>query len=192
MAVARRSQFGSAGRPGGRKPLAKLAEDTKYRINLVVRHAAVEIANGLAQAGPVWSGEFRDSYRIEAVGKGATPGIAGAYPYNLKNTPMLSTTVKELGRVTKLQISNIAPHASIAIDGEPSFFYATGAPIKPVINGYRAVDIPTLRGDIVGSPSEGLRKTRITAPLDWLDTYLKGGELQKNLSKGVRIGLSAK
>lgn len=189
MAAPRRS---GAIRRNGRKPLSELAEKTKYKINLVVRHAAVEIANGLAEAGPAWTGEFRDSYRIEAVGGGARPGISGEYPYNLRNTPMLSTTVKELGRVTKIQINNVAPHASIAIDGEPSFFYARSSPVKPAIPGYREVGVPTLRGDIEDSPGENLRKTRITAPLDWLDTYSKGGEMQKNLSKGVRMGLSAK
>lgn len=191
MARVKRSQFGGAGRPMGRKPLSQLAENTKYKINLVVRHAAVEIANGLAEAGPVWTGRFRDSYRIEPVGKGATPGMPGKFPYNLKNTPMLSTTVRELGRVTKIQINNIADHASIAIDGEPAFFRATSAPIKPTKSGFRPSQVPSIRGDIDNPAGEGFRRTRITAPLDWLDTYLDGGELQKRLSRGVRIGLSA-
>jgi len=176
----------------GRKPLSQLAESTRRKINLAVRHAAVEIANGLAEAGPVWSGTFRDSYRIEAVGKGATPGMPGKFPYNLKNTPMLSTTVRELGRVTKIQIDNVADHASIAIDGEPAFFRATSAPINPTIPGFRPSLVPSIRGDINNPSGEGYKRTRITAPLDWLDTYTKGGELQKRLAKGVRIGLAAR
>lgn len=178
-------------RRGGRKPLSQLKEDTKYRINLAVRHAAVNIANGLAKAGPVWTGEFRDSYRIEAAGQGARGGSDGQYPYTLANAPQLSTTVRELQRQVKLRVINYAPHAAIAIDQDvASDFKAQSAPIdeKRVQRGYRPV--PGLRGDTQNSPNLGLQRARSTAPVDWLENYMKGGQAQVDLAKGIRVGFA--
>jgi hypothetical protein len=178
-------------RRGGRKPLSELGKDAKYRINLAVRHAAVNIANGLAKAGPVWTGDFRDSYRIEAASSAARGGSDGKYPYVLANAPQLPITVKELNRVVKLRVINYSPHAAIAIDQDVAIdFKAESAPIEPdrVMRGYRPV--PGLRGDTKNSPNAGMQRARSTAPVDWLETYMKGGQAQADLAKGIRVGFA--
>lgn len=174
---------------GGRR-LSSLAENTKYKINLLVRRAAVEIMNGIAEAGPNWSGEFKNSYVCEAIGTGAKEAPSGNYPYTLKNVPQLSTTVRELDRFAKLEISNTAPHAEIAMDLAPGVFINQPGPNGQIVGrGYRPFG-PHMRTELVSTRSELTKiRGRFTAPGDWLPNYLKGGGLQENLSAGVRIGL---
>lgn len=188
------SNPGTPGRPRGRKKASELTEDYKYRLNLAVRKAAVEIVNGMAEAGPVWTGEFRDSYRIEPIGSGARQATDGQYPYNLSNTPLLSKTAKEIDRGAKLRITNVAPHANIAIDRETSNFKAESKPVdqERVIRGFRPSNAESLRGDIENSGGSGMAKGRATAPLDWLDTFMSGGQMQNLFAKGIKLGFKTK
>lgn len=190
---------GKSRRPGGSpgrgfsksgRRISSLAESTKKKINLVIRRAALEIMNGIAEAGPNWSGEFRGSYVCTAIGTGAKQASSGSYPYTLKNIPQLSTTVRELSRFNRLEIGNQADHAEIAMDMQPAVFETTTSPEGPIVGrGFRPVS-PHLRPDLNPVRTEDHPKPgRITAPVDWLPNYLKGGGLQENLSAGVRIAL---
>lgn len=177
--------------------LSDLAESTKYKINLAVRKVAVEIMNDLAEAGPVYTGEFRDSWVAIPVGSGARGNVGGAYPYSLSSVPQLSTTVRELSRSVKFTIENISPHAEIALDLVESVFFRPEYEREAPMPG-NAIEVgsrrnPGIRGDITvggltqsGEPGQAER----SAPLDWYQTYLRGGGLQKALESGVRFGFA--
>ena len=49
-----------------------LEKKIRVQMNKVVREAAKEVMNGLAETGPVWSGEFRDSWVATSMGTGGT------------------------------------------------------------------------------------------------------------------------
>jgi hypothetical protein len=174
------------------KRLADLAEDTKRKINNIARRAAVEIMNDLAEAGPNYSGAFRDSWIAIPVGKGATGSVGGGYPYSMSQVPQLSTTIsRELGRKIKFTIENTAPYAPQALDLEGDVFFAQEfEPQGRVVDkGLRSN--PGIRGSILsggrrkdGSPGKAV----ITAKLDWYIDYLNGGGLQKSLEGGVKLG----
>lgn len=172
-----------------KRPLSQLGRDARYRINLAVRKAAVEIMNGLAEAGPVYTGEFRDSWVAIPVGQGARGSVGGGYPYTLSQVPQLSLTARELGRKVKFTIENISAHAEIALDLEPGYFitpeFEREAPMpgNEIISGARSN--PSLRWNIdEGADGEA----EISAPRDWYPNYVRGGQMQKNLAQGVRLG----
>jgi hypothetical protein len=54
--------------------LSNLERDIRNKLNKTVRTVARNIMNDLAEAGPVWGGEFRDSWEAFA------PGAGGAIP----------------------------------------------------------------------------------------------------------------
>jgi hypothetical protein len=167
-----------------RNDVRNLLPDLREAINNAARQSAVEIMNGLAKAGPVWSGEFRDNWVADPLGSVQSAGSFGQYPYTLDNVAVLKTTIKETARVTKFEITNLADHAEIALDLKPGYFYPDGKPVsdrKVVATGARPV--PGLRGDVSGS---GGRTS--SAPLDWYKTYIDGGAMQKDLANGVRLG----
>lgn len=181
-----------------RKPLSELGRDARYRINLAVRKAAVEIMNDLAEAGPVYTGEVRDSWIAIPVGSGARGRVGGGYPYTLSQVPQLSTTVKELGRKVKFTIENTATHAEYALDLAEGVFikpeYERDSPMPGNVLEVGARRNPSLRGDIDigGSTSSGRAgRAESSAPLDWYVNYLDGGGLQDALSRGVRLGFSS-
>lgn len=172
-----------------KRPLSQLGRDARYRINLAVRKAAVEIMNGLAEAGPVYSGEFRDSWIAVPVGQGARGSVGGGYPYTLSQVPQLSLSVSELKRKVKFTIENTSQHAEIALDLEPGYFitpeYERESPMpgNEIISGGRSN--PSLRGNI----DEGaVGEAEISAPIDWYPNYVRGGRMQDSLAKGVRLG----
>ena len=79
--------------------LRDLERDAYAWVNSAARNAAKEIMNGLAEAGPNWSGEFQDSWVAHAPGAGSG---SGAYPYTLSDIPKLPPTKKEAARKTGL------------------------------------------------------------------------------------------
>ena len=172
-----------------RRPISQLGRDARYRINLAVRKAAVEIMNGLAEAGPVYTGEFRDSWVAIPVGQGASGSVGGGYPYALSQVPQLSLTAREVGRKVKFTIENTSAHAEIALDLEPGYFITpefereSPMPGNEIISGARSN--PSLRWNI----DEGVDgEAEISAPRDWYPNYVRGGQMQKNLAQGVRLG----
>ena len=158
----------------------------RSKMNKTIRAVTRNVMNDLAEAGPVWTGEFRDSYVATSMGTGGT-GTGGSYPYQLKDIPELPITKKETNRKTKITISNLSEHALIAMDKKESDYRYPGQEPEGdiVLRGTRQSGI---RGDI-GSKKKNGGDNRATAPLDWLPTYIKGGKFQKSIARGIKLGL---
>jgi len=169
-----------------------LTDDVMAALNDGVRNAAVQVMNDLGRKGPVWSGEFRDSWIAVSRQKVGSAATNGSYPYTLSNVPQLSLNQKE--QVKKIEITNTSKWAKYALDLEVGrFFPREDKPnpkgnIEPNSPGKRDITTTTFRGDI----SSGDGKARITAPLDWYSKYLRGGEFKKSLGKGLKMGFKAK
>lgn len=161
--------------------LTDLERDAYNWANNLARNAAKEIMNGLADTGPEWSGEFKDSWVADAPGAGTG---TGSYPYSLNQIPKLPATKREANRKTKFVIYNSAPHAPIAMDL-----------VDVAASEFRQVGYP--RGEVVargGRPDSGKRgevsgkgNSTSTAPLDWYPLFVEGGKMQKALERGVRL-----
>ena len=166
--------------------LSDLERDLRAKANRAVRTVARNIMNDLAAAGPVWGGEFRDSW--EAYSPSTGQSIPAQYPYSIKDVPDLPLTKKEQQRVTKFIIRNTAPHAAIAMDMEvpaDGFVYPGYGPEGDVLfRGTRPAG--GLRGAI-GARKKGGSDNRSTAPLDWFPTYMAGGKKDKAVENGVKI-----
>jgi hypothetical protein len=179
--------------------LNKLTKRLKNEIAFGVQSAAVEIVNGLVEAGPAWSGEFSASWDVVAPGQGASSprGSGRIYRYDKRNFPV-SRFKKGIEKgVTRFEIVNTAPHAAIAIDGEEAIFtHPNDAdPLKdPVEFGFRPKDAdgeqePSFRYDIsMGYDDSSKPNAMITAERDWLATYAMGGGLDRDLGHGFSIG----
>lgn len=164
-----------------------------------VRDAAVEIVNGLVDAGPGWSGEFSRSWYVAAPGETPPSGDRGGndiYEYSYRNFQLrkFERALDRGGRSIRFEIVNTAPHADIAIDAEEATFYPVGQPLKPQIEGGpRPGDMdgqqPHLRYQI-GSLGYGEEaSSSITAPQDWFETYVKS-VMQSDLARGFRFSQS--
>ena len=179
--------------------LGRLTDEMVLKINKGAREAAVQVMNDLGKKGPVWSGEFRDSWIAVSKQKGGSAASSGSYPYNLSNVPELSLSQKE--QVKKIEITNTSEWAEYALDLKQGRFTPPnfprpqdgrpGNPLGEVIpggTGKRDPNSLTYRGQISSEPGGA----RITAPLDWYSTYLKGGEFKKSLRKGLQMGFKGK
>ena len=163
--------------------LENLMRDAYSWVNSGARNAAKEIMNDLAEAGPEWGGEFKDSWAAHAPSGGSG---GGTYPYTLRSIPQLPATKKEAERKTKFIIENMAPHAAIAMDlvdvPQDSFRYPGYGPSGDIVaRGSRPEN--GKRGDV----SSGRGNSRSTAPLFWYQTFVNGGKMQKALERGVRL-----
>ena len=158
----------------------------RSKIQKTVRIVTRNVMNDLAEAGPVWTGEFRDSWVATSMGTGGT-GTGGSYPYQLKDIPELPITKRETNRKTKITISNLAEHALIAMDKKESDYEYPGQEPEGdiILRGTRQSGI---RGDIGPKEKDG-GDNRATAPLDWFSTYIKGGKFQKAISRGIKLDL---
>jgi hypothetical protein len=179
-----------------------IAKDLMQGINRAIakgiQGAAVEITNGLVDAGPAWSGEFSASWDVVVEGQsGAPPRDKGRiYRYTKRNFP-LSRYEKALnsGR-SSFQVVNSAPHAGIAIDQDLAIYTHPNDsdPLKdPIEFGFRPMDAdgeqePSLRYDVSMWHSNEKPNAMITAEPDWYYTYTEGGALKKDLGRGVSIG----
>ena len=163
--------------------------EKRKELNNTVRTVAVQIMNDLAEAGPEWSGEFKNSWEAVPLGEGSKIGKSGSFPYKLNNIPQLSTAKEAISKANKLQITNTSEWAEYALDIEEGrFFPRKDKPnpkgdIEPNSPGKRDVSTTTLRGQISG----GDGKARITAPLFWYNKYLNGGGLQKSVEAGAKF-----
>lgn len=159
-----------------------LLRDAYAWVNSAARNSAKEILNGLAEAGPEWGGEFKDSWVAHAPAGGSG---AGTYPYTLSDIPKLPATKKEAERKTKFILENVAPHAAVAMDlvdvSREDFMYPGYGPQGDVVaRGSRPES--GRRGDISGTGN-----SRSTAPLDWYPTFVQAGKMQKALERGVKL-----
>jgi hypothetical protein len=163
--------------------------EKRKELNNTIRTVAVQIMNDLAEAGPEWSGDFKNSWEAVPLGEGSKIGKSGSFPYKLSNIPQLSTAKEAVRKANKLQITNSSEWAKYALDIEEGrFFPRKDKPnpkgdIEPNSPGKRDVSTTTLRGQISG----GDGKARITAPLFWYNKYLNGGGLQKSVEAGARF-----
>lgn len=166
-----------------------LVDDIKETVVQAAREASVRIMNSLAQRGPVWSGEFSSAWY--AIPEGAAPGgprsTGSIYTYDLRNVPKRRFSAQNK---TYFQIVNGAAHAGIAMDMDEGLFKAQSAPIMPdrIEYGRRPKAPETSLRGAIGS---GEVKARSTAPLDWYETYVQGGGLQRDLQLGVSKAFSS-
>ena len=166
--------------------LKKMSRVLLEQVNEVAREATVRVMNDLAEKGPEWSGDFKNSWMAIPAGKGASGSTGGEYPYTLDDVPKLSTNLAEMRRVTKFRIENRQPYAPYALDLEEGVFRGDkkgNFPIgKVVATGSRPS--PGKRGNVAGGEGEATS----TAEKDWYRTYLKGGAMKKAIVEGVRAG----
>lgn len=176
----------------------------------IVRNAGIEICNGLAEAGPAWSGRFSASWDIVPLGSAPRDRnvveLSAVYEYSYRNFPLRIFENALFKNITTFNIVNTAPYAAAALDIEEGNFTrgGKGFPIKPIIKeGFRPYDFAAgeqvehfrwqldsgPRYDKSGDPIEP--NAGITAPKDWFDTYKAGGALQRDLGRGVNIRLSS-
>lgn len=162
--------------------LRDLEQDAYSWVNNAARRATVEIMNGLAEAGPNWSGEFMDSWVAHSPSGGSG---GGEYPYKLTDIPQIPPTLKEAKRKTKFIIENVSDHAAIALDlvdvPREDFKFPGQGPQGDIVARGSRPDVGK-RGDVSGSGN-----SRSTAPLDWYPTFAQGGKMQKALERGVRL-----
>ncbi len=162
------------------KSLGQLNRDIRRKTQSAARHAAVEIMNDLAEAGPNWSGRFRNSWVADA--PGSAVGRTAKYPYSIRDVAKLKDTVAATNQKVKLRVYNTTDYALIAQDLVEGEFIKKGQPKgKVVAEGKRRRPI---RGDVQNGPGN----SQSTAPLDWFLSYIDGGGLAKSLESGVRIG----
>ena len=168
--------------------------EKRKELNNTIRTVAVQIMNDLAEAGPEWSGDFKNSWEAVPLGEGSKIGKSGSYPYKLNNIPQLSTAKEAISKANKLQITNTSEWAEYALDIEKGKFTPKNFPrrdrpkdplgeVIPGGTGRRDPDSLTLRGEISG----GDGGARITAPLFWYNKYLNGGGLQKSVEAGAKF-----
>lgn len=157
-----------------------LLNDMKQIVTNSARTAAVEIMNGLVDAGPGFSGQFSSAwYAVEPGQSPGGPRSAGnfMYKYDLRNVPKT-----RFRSGTYYEIVNGADYAPQALDLEEGRFIRIGDPIKtPVAEGSRY-------GSRRGQVSDGDGQSVSTAPLDWYNTYTNGGAMQRDLGNGVKLG----
>ena len=167
-------------------------DELKRDFNKRTRQAALSIMNDLAEKGPEWDGTFKNNWVAIPLGKGGT-AKNGKYPYKISDIPQLSIDQAEFSKANKLQIINTSTYADFALDLRPGKFSYPNFPRpekgkepkgKVVKTGTRDNNRETFRGEISGGGGD----SKITAPLDWYTTYLKGGGLQKSIGKGISFG----
>ena len=166
------------------KSLGQLNRDLRRKAQSAARHAAVEIMNDLAEAGPNWSGRFKNSWVADA--PGSAVGKKANYPYKISDVAKLKDTKAAVAKDVKLVVYNTTDYALIAQDLQEGKFFPKDEPKGPVIKeGKRRTDDKGLgiRGDLAGDGN-----ARSTAELDWFLTYIDGGGLAKSLANGVKIG----
>ena len=149
--------------------------------NIKIRTIAKNIMNDLAEAGPVWSGEFRDSYIATSLSTGISG--SGSFPYKVSDIPQLKVSKRDVERVKKIRIGNTAEHARVAMDLEvpkDDFQFPGYGPEGEILfKGIRPDG--GKRGQIEG----GGNRNKSTAPLDWYTTYMKGGKMQRRVKQGI-------
>lgn len=167
-----------------KKSAAQLIREATQR---AVRETAASIMNDLAEAGPEWSGRFKNSWIADSPGYGGSLGKKGKYPYTVDDVAKLKTTIKATEATpVKIRITNTAPWALYAMDLREGQFRAIGEQKGVTVRrGKRNLDDNGvgLRGDLGGTG------TNIsTAPKDWYMTYINGGGLKRAVESNIRFG----
>jgi len=170
--------------------LKKFNRELASIANELTRHTAVEIMNELAEAGPEYSGDFKDSWVAVPFGANASGTTGGGFPYTINDIPVLSSELRESRRAKKLSIENTQPYAEFALDLKEGVFRGDrkgNFPVGTVVSGPGSRPVPGIRGDV----SSGKGTAISTAKKDWYVTFVKGGKMQKAMERGVRAGIKA-
>jgi len=160
-----------------------LVKDLEEATKTAAQEAAVQIMNGLAKAGPAYTGEFSSAwYAVPQGGSAGGPRSSGRiYTYDKRNVPKARFV-----EGTWYEIKNGAPYAAEAMDlvpYTPDEFKRQRA-IKPQKFGGRPEG--GRRGELTG---EGQNSS--TAPLDWWSKYNAAGNLQADLARGFQRGFGS-
>lgn len=136
--------------------------------------AAEQVVADLQKNGPIWSGQFANSWAIASGSRQTQGNGAPGQPQRL-SAPLLTGRELLFKPEIKYTIFNTADYAAIAQDLEPGTFKKIGRPLKtPVASGTRS-------GGIRGSVGSGPGNAESTAALDWFTTYINGGSLDKTV-----------
>lgn len=152
-----------------------------------IREAAEEAVRELQESGPVWSGEFANSWVIETSGGRKSGGSGATGSPQPVTGPLLSGNELFNKPEVKYTIYNVSRHAGKAIDEEPGTFFRPREFPDPLQENLNPTLIRTgLREDNIRGKLDlsGSGNTR-TAPLDWYKTYLRG----KKLDRTIKISL---
>lgn len=184
--------------PFSKRPWGQVSERIKTKINNAARNAAVAIMNSLAEKGPAYSGDFRDSWQALILGgHGIGQSKAGSYPYSLSDVPRIKITIKAMQRVSIIEILNTSPYALAAMDLVPGKWRKPKgeSPIGGIDFGVmfgrrEKSNAPTFRWEITQqSRSLDGANALITAKQDWYENYIRGGEMSADVSRVVKLTL---
>lgn len=157
-----------------------LVKDIEEATVRAAQSAAVEIMNGLAKAGPAYTGAFSSAwYAVPTGGTAGGPRSTGRiYKYDKRNVPLVKFKAGNWYRIV-----NGMPYADEAMDLAPYTpeEFTRRKALKPQITGFR--EPGSRRGDLQGSG-----RNTSTAPLDWWPKYNAAGQLQADLARGFRLG----
>lgn len=176
---------------------------TEEEVYKAVRTSTKEILNGLAKAGPAYSGDFRDSWYAMPYRQGvlqpAQQNRGRDGKYNLFNVPGFVQQRDARGRFTSpasnggnraldVLIGNASLYAEEAMDLKPGKFIRPGfEPVQEnksmITEGQR---FGSRRGQVAGMDDEEGGSIS-TAPLDWFTSYMDAGQFTRDFKKGARI-----
>lgn len=166
-------------------------DNIRNKMNVAARQAATKIMNDLAEKGPAYSGEFRDSWRALAVDGGSGGGNQGSYPYKISDVPNLKITRKSMERVKVFEIVNTSPYALYAMDIIPGR-WITPEGVAPkggiefgIVYGKR---YGRFRGE-VKKDGEAMRVS--TAEKDWYTNYVNGGEMSDAVKRILKFTIQS-
>lgn len=179
---------------------AQIERDTRKALAKSIQAFAITSMNNLAQAGPAWTGEFSQSWVFVPEGESAQSLTAGATAgigkYSKSDAPLQKIESYLKTGKDRFQIVNTSAHAAIAIDEEEATFRPPADqpyPIGDVVKyGTGRPRQDHLRWQIRDGGGDEEITSQITAEKDWFTNYKSGGQLQKDLSDGVRLGFSGR
>ena len=151
-------------------------------------NAAQKTVDKLQRRGPIWTGEYANSWVIKGAGKTVSGTKQPGPPQQIKlPKPSGQAISRAIFRKTQIvyNLTNVSKHRVYAEDEKVGRFRRfTPEPISAGRKGRKWVQVDSgrkpgelLRSDI-GGGSEKAVSSR-TAPLDWLTKFKKGGELDK-------------
>ena len=148
-------------------------------------NAAQKTVDELQQAGPIWTGEYANSWVIKGAGKTASGTKKPGPPQQIKlPKPLGQAITKAVLRKKQIvyNLTNVAKHRAYAEDEKVGRFRritptpeAQGGKWVQATSGRKEGEL--LRPDIGGGSEKGVSSR--TADPDWLTTFKKGGQLNK-------------
>ena len=171
------------------KKLVKWAD--RAAVNLLYEgraKAAEAVITDLQKLGPIWTGQFSNSWRLNT-SIGSKSGGSGqkGQPVPVKAPSLSGADVRNKLLGSPFSVDNTANYAGIATDKETGKFINPNE--KPLnqdrvsygnrSRGFRGEPYPNAGSKGIEGPN------RATAPLDWFENYLKGGGVDKAVEKAM-------